>query len=67
MQMDMFSISELQASAPAHTDLSWRSYVTYSAISNDLKSQELAVLDQATCLSHQRVWYSVRHILHYGK
>lgn len=33
---------------PAHTDLSCRGYVTYSAISNDLKSQVLAVLDQIT-------------------
>lgn len=39
-----YSISGVQASVPAHTDLSCGGYVTYSAISNDLKSQVLAVL-----------------------
>lgn len=42
---DEYSISRMQASVPAHTDLSCRGYVTYSVISNDLKSQVLAVLD----------------------
>lgn len=42
---DKDSIGGLKASVPMYTDLSCRSYVTYSAISNYLKSQELAVLD----------------------
>ena len=52
---DEYSISGVQASVPAHTDLSCRGYVTYSAISNDLKPQGLAMLDYITVRLGQ--WY----------